>query len=70
MSHDELTPAGREAKKEYMRKWRESHKEQIREYHREWRKRNPDKVLAAKNRFFNKVGEQNEQQRKREPGRA
>lgn len=70
MRNEELTSAGREAQREYMRNWRRNHKEHIRAYHRDWCKRNPDKVQSAKNRFYNRIGEEHEQQREREPGGA
>ena len=37
-----LTDAAKEARREYMRKWREENRQSIREYNRNWRRANRD----------------------------
>jgi len=55
-----LTEAGREARAEYLKNYRsgltEEQKEARREYGREWRRKNPDKVRAARVRYWNRRG--------------
>lgn len=56
-----LTKEGREARREYERKWREKNKEAVKAYQRKWQKANPDKVRAAKERYWNRVAEMNKE---------
>lgn len=53
-----LTKAAKEARAAYVREYRAKEtpeqKERRREYAREWRKANPEKVAAARVRYWNK----------------
>lgn len=68
-----LTEAAREARREYMRKWREENRQSIREYNRnwrranrdamnryakEWRDANPDKVKGYRESYWERRAEQ------------
>ena len=57
-----LTKAAREARARYVREYRknqtEEQKERRREYAREWAKKNPDKIKAARVRYWNKKAAQ------------
>lgn len=47
----------KQARREYMKRWREKNREHIRQYDREWVKNNPEKVEAARVRFYEKQAE-------------
>lgn len=49
-----MNAAAVEARREYARAWREKNREHINEYQRKWNKENPDKVRAAKDRYWEK----------------
>lgn len=52
---DEVTRIlANEAKREYMRKWRESHREEVNAYQRAWHKRNPEKNREYLDRYWTK----------------
>lgn len=57
-SGPDMNDAAREARREYLRKWREKNREHIREYYREWSRRNPDKVRANAARYWSRKGEE------------
>lgn len=49
MTNEELI---KDAKREYMKQWREKNKERIKEYKREWASNNKDKVQAINKRYY------------------
>jgi len=53
-----LSDKAKEAQKEYRKKWRDNltpeQREKIRDYHREWRLKNPDKVKAYNESYWEK----------------
>lgn len=49
-----LSEAAREKKREYLRKYRADHKEELNQYLRNWRKENKDKVQEYENRYWEK----------------
>ena len=68
-----MTDAAKEARREYMRKWREENRQSIREYNRnwrranrdamnryakEWRDANPDKVKGYRESYWERRAEQ------------
>ena len=59
---EELTQAAKLARANYVREYRKTEtpeqKEKRREYAREWRRQNPDKVKAARVRYWNKKAEE------------
>lgn len=44
----------REAKRLYMKKWREKHKEEINSYARKWKRENKEKVKEYEERYWSK----------------
>ena len=48
----------REARREYMRKYRAKNRERIREYQRQWAKDNPDKVKQHQANYWSNRAEQ------------
>ena len=48
----------REARREYMRKYRAKNRERIREYQRQWAKDNPDKVKQHQANYWSNKAEQ------------
>lgn len=47
-----MSEAAKEAKRQYMKKWREKNRDRIRQYNKKWAKNNPEKVKAAQARFY------------------
>lgn len=49
-----MTEAAMEARRQARREWYAEHREERRAYAREWRKRNPERVIEAQRRFWEK----------------
>ena len=49
-----LTEEAKNARREYMRRWRKDHRFSIREYQRNWRKQNPMRLMEYQERYWAK----------------
>jgi hypothetical protein len=50
-----LSEAAKQAKREYMKKWREKNKEHYNEYSRKWKKENPEKVQKHQANYWERI---------------
>ena len=49
-----LTEEAKNARREYMRRWRKDHRFSLREYQRNWRKQNPMRLMEYQERYWAK----------------
>lgn len=49
-----LTEKAKELRKDYLKKYRKEHREQINAYHRKWNKENPDKIKQYRENYWEK----------------
>lgn len=58
-----LSERAKEARREYMRKYRAENRDRLNAQRREWNKKNPDKVRMYKENYFEKLAERYENER-------
>ena len=49
-----VTPTVEQAKREYLKKWRDKNKEKVAAYHKQWRDKNPEKIREYNERYWKK----------------
>lgn len=54
----DMTPQEREDRREYMRKWREAHREQINAYQREYRRVNRGQTAASAAKYWQRIADE------------
>lgn len=57
-----LSERAKEARREYMRRYRADNRERLNAQKREWNKNNPEKAKLYKERYFEKLADRYEQE--------
>ena len=56
-----MTDAGKNARNEYYRKYREKNRDRVNQLHREWSRKHPERIKEYNDAHWDKIGKQNEE---------